>query len=52
MEPIHPSERLDASLLTIVIVLVVLLSVQYALGHWDTLLAAAVEFFPYWPWGG
>ncbi len=52
MEPIHPTESLDASLLTIAILLIVLVSVQFALGHWDMILAAAVKYFPLWHWGG
>lgn len=45
MEPIHPPTSLDQSLLAVTAALLILLTVQYLLGHWDAMLAVAEEWY-------
>ena len=52
MQPVHPIERLDASLRVLLVAFAILLATQYLLGHWDAILAASVDWFPLWHWGG
>lgn len=53
MEPLHPILPLQESLKAIVIILIVLTSVQFLLGHWDKFIAVAYEYIPpTWFWGG
>lgn len=52
MEPVHPPDTLDHSLLAVTVALIIILCVQWLLGHWDQFVAVAVAWFPFWHWGG
>lgn len=53
MEPLHPLIPVQESLYALVIILVVLTSAQFLLGHWDKFIAVAFEYIPpFWHWGG
>ena len=54
MEPVHPIDiEWRDGLITIVVLLAVIIGAQYLLGHWDQVLAKAIDCFPLcWPWGG
>ena len=52
LDPIHPNEKLEQSLLAVTAAMLLLLVVQWLFGHWDKFIAVAVKFWPLWNWGG
>ena len=53
MEPVHPADIDETKWgVVLIVVLYAILGTTLYLGHWDELVAAAVEWFPYWHWGG
>lgn len=55
MDSWHPNTdeaHLEQALLAVVAALVLILALQYYLGHWDKFIEQAVVWFPIWRWGG